>query len=387
MKDFLARLKSHVEHIKNVGALCSTEETTKQALILPMLDILGFSPYDPTKVRAEFNADFPGAKASERVDYALFCQGAPVVFIEAKAYAEKATNHSPQLSRYFNSSPNVPVGIITNGREWRFFTDLVHKNVMDPEPFLVIDLLDTNDTELNSLQRFRYDEFEPDKLRSMAEESTYFSAFTSVISSSLKNLDTDFVRYVANKAGIQRQLTAKFLESITPIVRRSIEKAVSDMVVSGLSAPELPQVEPPSAQNKEQSVDSSDSVKDIVNPENEKIITTVDEQMLYSYAVDILGCDVEIILKDTETYCALLYQGKVNRWLLRHRADKKIPTIEFCVPMTPERSAEIARAGLELSQSGQIKLAKPEYIYRLAGLLFDCYEYAKNDENFRIKKS
>lgn len=386
MKDFLARLKSHVEHIKNVGAHCSTEETTKQALILPMLDILGFSPYDPTKVRAEFNADFPGAKASERVDYALFCHGVPVVFIEAKAYAEKVTNHSPQLSRYFNSSPNVPVGIITNGREWRFFTDLVHKNVMDTEPFLVIDLLDTNDTELASLRRFKYDEFEPDKLRSMAEESTYFTAFTTVISSSLRNLDIDFVRYVASKAGIQRQLTAKFLESITPIVRRSIEKAVSDMVVSGLSAPELVPTEPvPQTQNER--VGSDDGVKEIVNPENANIVTTVDEQTLYSYAVDILGCDAEIILKDTETYCALLYQGKVNRWLLRYRADKKVPTIEPCVPMTPERAAEIARAGLELLQSGQIRLSKPEYIYRLAGLLFDCYEYARNDENFRIKKS
>jgi hypothetical protein len=386
MKDFLARLKSHVEHIKNVGAHCSTEETTKQALILPMLDILGFSPYDPTKVRAEFNADFPGAKASERVDYALFCHGVPVVFIEAKAYAEKVTNHSPQLSRYFNSSPNVPVGIITNGREWRFFTDLVHKNVMDTEPFLVIDLLDTNDTELASLRRFKYDEFEPDKLRSMAEESTYFTAFTIVISSSLRNLDIDFVRYVASKAGIQRQLTAKFLESITPIVRRSIEKAVSDMVVSGLSAPEA--VQPESVpQAQDESADSGNGVKDIINPDNANIVTTVDEQTLHSYAVDILGCDAEIILKDTETYCALLYQGKVNRWLLRYRADKKVPTIEPCVSMTPERTAEIARAGLELLPSGQIRLSKPEYIYRLAGLLFDCYEYAKNDENFRIKKS
>jgi len=384
MKDFLARLKSHVEHIKNVGAHCSTEETTKQALILPMLDILGFSPYDPTKVRAEFCADFPGVKASERVDYALFCHGVPVVFIEAKAYAEKVTNHSPQLSRYFNSSPNVPVGIITNGREWRFFTDLIHKNVMDPEPFLVIDLLDANETELASLRRFRYDEFEPDKLRSMAEESTYFTAFTAVISSSLKNLDIDFVRYVASKSGIQRQLTAKFLESITPIVRRSIEKAVSDMVVSGLSAPELHFTEPDI--QTEHGDDPSGGVRDIVNPDNEKIITSVDEQMLYSYAVDILGCDAEIILKDTETYCALLYQGKVNRWLLRYRADKKKPTIEVCVPITSERASEVGRAGLQMLPSGQIQLAKPEYIYRLAGLLFDCYEFAKDDENFRIKK-
>ena len=191
-----------------------------------------------------------------------------------------------------------------------------------------------------------------------------------------------------NLAGVQRQLTAKFLESITPIVRRSIEKAVSDMVVSGLSAPEISQAEQlPLVQNQDVDFSDPEGLKNIISPENEKIVTTIDEQMLYSYSVDILGCNAEIILKDTETYCALLYQGKVNRWLLRYRADKKFPTIEPCVPITPERSSEIARAGLELLPSGQIRIAKPEYIYRLAGLLFDCYEYARNDDNFRIKKN
>ena len=44
MNDFKNRLKKHIEHIKSVGAHCTSEETTKQALILPFLDILGFSP-------------------------------------------------------------------------------------------------------------------------------------------------------------------------------------------------------------------------------------------------------------------------------------------------------------------------------------------------------
>ncbi len=50
MENFINRLRSHIEHVKKVGGHCTTEETTKQALILPLLDILGFSPYDPTKV-------------------------------------------------------------------------------------------------------------------------------------------------------------------------------------------------------------------------------------------------------------------------------------------------------------------------------------------------
>ena len=121
MNNFKEKLSTHSEHVKKVGDHCTTEETTKQALILPLLDILGFTPYDPTKVKAEFKADFPGVKANERVDYALFCQDLPVMFIEAKSWGEELNNHCPQLSRYFNATPEVAVAAITNGREWRFF--------------------------------------------------------------------------------------------------------------------------------------------------------------------------------------------------------------------------------------------------------------------------
>ncbi|HFC0994089.1 TPA: hypothetical protein ACFB3O_001868 [Neisseria gonorrhoeae] len=60
---FKERIASHAEHVKKVAHICTTEETTKQALILPLLDILGFSAFDPNKVRAEYQADFPGAKS------------------------------------------------------------------------------------------------------------------------------------------------------------------------------------------------------------------------------------------------------------------------------------------------------------------------------------
>ena len=58
------------------------------------------------------------------------------MFIEAKPYNVNLTNHAPQLSRYFNSSLGVTIGAITNGKEWRFFTDLINTNVMDEKPFL-----------------------------------------------------------------------------------------------------------------------------------------------------------------------------------------------------------------------------------------------------------
>ncbi|OGU13735.1 MAG: hypothetical protein A2076_09945 [Geobacteraceae bacterium GWC2_53_11] len=138
MQEFKEKLLAHVEHIKNVASHCATEETTKQALILPFLNILDFNPFDPQKVKAEYGANLPGIKATERVDYALYTDGHPVMFVEAKSINEKLTNHAGQLARYFNSTPGVSIAAITNGREWRFFTDLKLPNVMDESPFLKV---------------------------------------------------------------------------------------------------------------------------------------------------------------------------------------------------------------------------------------------------------
>lgn len=380
MSDFRNRMLQHVEHVKNVGPHCDTEETTKQALILPVLDILGFSPYDPTKVKAEFAADFPGVKANERVDYALFCNGVPVMFIEAKGVTENLSNHAPQLSRYFNATPEVTIAAITNGREWRFFTDLVDKNVMDKEPFLTVVFAGLRDTDMEQLGRFRHDRFQPEALRTLAEESVFLAAFKAVVKKSLLEGDADFVRYVAGKSTIQRTLTAKFLEQITPIVKQAVAQTMSDMVVNSLSAP----TPVPVSANPESAGDSEEN--SIVDPSNSKIVTTAAERRLFSIVQELLPGE-PLFSKDTESYFSVLYQNKVNRWLLRYSGDKKRPTVQFIMELTDQHLAEIRRAGLEVGAGNQIVIDKPDNLMRLAGLLFDALSYCQTDENFKVKKA
>ncbi|PAT41193.1 type I restriction endonuclease subunit R [Vandammella animalimorsus] len=381
MDAFTERMSKHAEHVKAVAAHCNSEETTKQALILPVLDILGFSPFDPTKVKAEYGADFPGVKSSERVDYALFCHGVPVMFIEAKAHSEKLNNHCPQLSRYFNATPEVTIAAITNGEEWRFFTDLNNKNVMDSTPFLTVDFGDMDITFLQRLRRFRHDEFQPEALRTLAEETVYLNAFTEVISSSLREPDVEFVRYVAGRADIQRQFNARFLESIAPLVKQAVERAVSNMVVSGLSmkAPAAAPAEVLAAEPEP----AIDPMADIVDADNPRIVTTYAERRLLEVALEILGAQADITAKDTESYYSLLYQGKVNRWLLRYQADKRQPCIFVCVPLTEHRKKEIERAGLQIGTGDSILLNQPEHLARIAGIVFDALEYCRDDNNFK----
>lgn len=383
MDAFKNRLKLHSEHVKSVGIHCTTEETTKQALILPFLDILGFSPYDPQKVKAEYGADFPGVKVNERVDYALFCQGIPVMFIEAKAYKEKIDNHCPQLSRYFNSTPEVTISAITNGVEWRFFTDLKEKNIMDPTPFLKIRMDEVTDSDAEQLFRFRHDKFKPEALRTLAEESVYLSAFTKTISSSLREVDQEFVRYVASRSSVERQLNQRFLESITPLVKQAVELSVSAMVVSGLSGKSSTESVHDEV-NDDHTQEVSDAQADIVDPDNPNIVTTYNERQLFEKIASIIGAEHDIQYKDTASYFGVLYQGKTNRWIVRYYDKKSKSSIQLPIELNDITINEISRAGLTCDAS-RIYMENPEDILRISGLVLDSFEYVKNDENFRKK--
>lgn len=381
MKEFKERLMSHVEHVKNVGPHCTTEEMTKQALILPLLNILGFNPFDPTMVRAEFGADLPGVKCSERVDYALFSSGQPVMFIEAKPYIEKAVNHTSQLARYFNATPGVTIAALSNGREWHFFTDLKRQNVMDGQPFLIVDFHNLSDTDAEKLYRFRHDQFHPELLRTFAEDRMYLSIFQSVIESMLRDVDAEFVRLVAMRANLAPKLTAKFLESITPLVKQSVAETMGKMVVSGLSS-HIPPVIPSAP------VVIAEEEGDLADPNNPKILTTAAERKLLYLVREMLNglVDTEdIVGKDTESYYTVLYLGKNNRWIVRYHGDRQNPRVNFIFDLDEHEKEYVKLSGLEVCGDNSVIITKPEQIMKLSALLFKALRFCKNDENFKKK--
>jgi hypothetical protein len=374
----------HAEHVKNVGSHCQSEETTKQALILPFLNLLDFNPFDPLKVKAEYGADLPGIKHNERVDYALFSENSPVMFIEAKSYTEKLTNHTGQIARYFNATPGVTISALTNGREWRFYTDLKNPNIMDDVPFLTFDLANISEADADQLAKFRYGQFHPDRLRSFAEERVYLDKFKEAIEALLRDPDADFVRIVAMRANLTAKPTGKFIEYIAPLVKQSVADAISKMVVTGLSSPP-----PPAPATVElAAAPPADPDADIVDPANPKIVTTAAERKVLSIVQMILEGQVlsdEIVGKDTESYYTVLYQGKTNRWIVRYTGDRQKPFVNFIVPLTDQHKALIERAGLEIGASNSVILNRPENLMKLSGIIFDALMFCQDDSNFKRK--
>ena len=139
-----------------------TEEATKNSLVLPFIQMLGYDILDPTEVIPEFTADV-GTKRGERVDYALIRNNKPAILVECKTYGTPHNDeHVSQLFRYF-SVTDTRFGLLTDGISYKFFSDLDQQNVMDSKPFFELNILDFTVSQAEELKQFTRSNFHEDK--------------------------------------------------------------------------------------------------------------------------------------------------------------------------------------------------------------------------------
>ncbi|NMC68249.1 MAG: hypothetical protein GYA61_08505 [Spirochaetales bacterium] len=117
--DFIKAVKKY----KNKGF---NEEATKQLIIIPMLQKLGWNTYDVCEVHPEYTIHHK----SKRVDYVLKDYYSKQVCIEAKNVGEKDLDkHVKQLIEYC-AFRSVDMGILTNGLIWRFYRIPYHSQYL-----------------------------------------------------------------------------------------------------------------------------------------------------------------------------------------------------------------------------------------------------------------
>lgn len=103
-------------------------------MILPFIRALGFDVFSLDEVEPEFTADV-GTKKGEKVDFALKIEGKVAILVEAKPInASLGNNQHSQLYRYF-AVTNARIALLTNGKEFQFFSDTEETNRMDRKPF------------------------------------------------------------------------------------------------------------------------------------------------------------------------------------------------------------------------------------------------------------
>jgi len=97
--DFIDHLRVLANRIANTKDLIQTEEATKNAMVMPFIQILGYNVFDPLEVTPELIADV-GTKKGEKVDYAILRDGKPIMLFECKkSGGDLSINHAGQLFR------------------------------------------------------------------------------------------------------------------------------------------------------------------------------------------------------------------------------------------------------------------------------------------------
>lgn len=305
--DFIDEIKALASKIPDISDKITTEEATKNALIMPLINILGYNVFDPAEVTPEFTADV-GTKKGEKVDYAIFKDDAPIMLIECKSIdADLDKEHASQLFRYFNVS-EAKVGILTNGIIYRFYSDLESTNKMDEKPFLEIDLANIKEPLLDELKRFKKESFNIDELATVASELKYAKEIKHILLKEMMAPSDDFVRFFASQV-YSGTLTKGVRDTFTPITKNAFSQFIHERINERLKFA--------MADEKQSAVETDIPID--TTPDN-GIVTTEEEWEGY-YIVKAILCEIvnpnKITIRDTKSYCGILLDNNNRKPLCR----------------------------------------------------------------------
>jgi len=302
-----------------------TEEATKQALILPFVALLGFDVWNPAEVIPEYRAGW--AKQTEKIDYALQIARKVAIFVEAKGPNETLTNHDPQLAKYFNSTPDVKFAVITNGIQYRFFTDLQERNLLDKKPFFEFDFSDFTDADVAVLERFRKEVFNAESLVGFAEDLVFLSALKGQFMTLLREPSDDLVRFAVGAAGlVDGRITQKVVDRFRPLVTQSISASILAIVGQSFQSAFAPTADIAIPEPATEAVVSGEEAE----LTQSRIVTTEEELRFFEVVLHAVQEHVpdpaKLRHQDTERYFSILY-AKTTGWFARlivQKGDRKM---------------------------------------------------------------
>jgi hypothetical protein len=312
--EFSEKLNSLSVKIRQQAASIQTEEATKNAFVMPFIHtVLGYDVFDPSEVIPEYVCDV-GTKKGEKIDYAILKGGEIQILIECKKIGESLSlNHASQLFRYFHVT-NARIAILTNGKVYKFFTDLDAPNKMDEKPFLELDLLDIDEHLVPELLKLTKSAFDVESIVSAAGELKYVSQIKKLLTGLLTNPDEDFIKFVASRV-YDGAVTQKVRELFSELTRKASAQFLNDQAndrlksaISGSPASAVQTQEPaPSPTGPEDEAD-------------EKIVTTEEEiegfmivKAIVRHAVDVK----RVGIRDNQSYCGVLLDDNNRKPICR----------------------------------------------------------------------
>lgn len=319
--DFIDQLRVLASRIATTKNMIQTEEATKNAMIMPFIQALGYNVFDPMEVTPELIADI-GTKKGEKVDYAILRDGKPIILFECKkSGGDLNINHAGQLFRYFHVT-EARFGVLTNGLVYRFFTDLEQPNKMDEKPFFEFNILDFKERDVEELKKFAKSAFDIDTILTTANDLKYTRAIQTRLAEWMANPAEGFVRLAAGDLLGSRRFTPAVLEQFTHITRRAFDQLVGERInerLKGAMTPESLTIIEPTAVVKPAEDEAPLATPNGPEPQ---VATSAEELEGFHTVRAILRGTVapkRITMRDAQTYCAILLDDNNRKPLCRLR--------------------------------------------------------------------
>lgn len=298
------------ERVREHSETLQTEEAVKTSVVLPFLRALGYDVFDPTEVIPEYTADVVGKKG-EKVDYAIQISGEIVILVECKSLSTQLSERNlAQLFRYFTVT-SAKFAILTNGREFRFLTDLDEPNKLDSKPFFVFDLLDYNQAAMDELSKFARAGFDVFRIIEQAERLKVVSSVRRVLETWIESPSDALVRIVAGEIHDGR-VTSEVREKTSKAIVVAFREIVRDQLRSRISSA-----------LEDQAVDV---VQEDAPAAEAEIVTTEEEIEGWLTVKAILRGTVpgeRIAMRDAKSYCAILLDDNNRKPLARLHFNRK----------------------------------------------------------------
>jgi len=299
--EFIEKLNQLKDRAIGLKDNLQTEEATKNALIMPFLNALGYDVFNPLEVVPEFVAD-SRLKKDEKVDYAIMKDGKPIILIECKKVENDKLDvkkHAGQLFKYFTACKAKFI-ILTNGIVYKFFSDIEERNILDKDPFFTFNLLEFKTNHVETLAEFCRENFDIEKAFSNAGDLKYIRQFEEVIESEYSTPSDDFVRYLINKSGsYDGRITDKVIEKHKNTTIEAFNLFMSKVMKTSLDF---------SLTTKQEKVSKNE------------IITTVEEleglAIVKSMLVDVIDVN-RVTYRDTLNYFNIILDDNIRKTICR----------------------------------------------------------------------
>jgi len=235
--------------------------------------------------------------------------GNPLILIEAKPHTENLDRHKSQLERYFTVTDSK-FAILTNGIEYRFYSDIEKPNVMDESPFFVIDILNLKERDLKQLEKFSNEALDIDNILDMAGSKKYINGIKDIFKEETQNPSDEMAKFFGTKL-TNKKMRQNVIDEFKVYTKQAFGEIINDLVSDRIN----------SIKSKlSEEASGSEDAKDDITKNDDGIVTTESELEGFFIVKSILAEVTPIstiAARDTKSYFGILLNDNNRKWICR----------------------------------------------------------------------